>query len=571
MKDLPRGRYPVSVLLEDALGNRLSVPGTEVIEVINDRPFGKVVAQRARLVNPQQIVLQAWVYDEDGIADTALVAGGRDIPIPLTFEDETGLPADLIYPLALPNDGPALSLDGQLYTAIVPLSEIPAGLHRLQVQVIDVTGQQALLPGPLIWNSSHPPNVSCPGQKLTIFYPAEASFFAKAGREIADLKALINDGCVELGFGVRVEYLRTTAGRHQDFMFDPDFPESIRYAEPGMTTMSLNQALDIATRHQAPLLISLDGGVWADSKFSAPEWDIVDVLEQDDSHVQWNQHGQTEPDDALTNLPGSYDSPQLARMMSLNIYNTRYRAYKKRNLQLAVQRIVEWMVSHPTPPVTINLDPDSYINPWFYQKQWYDYNPATIRQFREWLTGTGVYQAGAALHGKGYTFPLSIINTVADQHWQEIDQIDPPRGPLDTDDPWYHLWIQFKRHLVAEHYADLARWAAQVGLPTQQIYTGQAFIDAAAAVHLDDPALNWLDQAGVSIEGSKPPDGHIGTILYGSTTRNEGAPRSGPSLLWNIQRTDPAWGVVEFHPAVIPFPEKNAKSCPSLSVHANPV
>ena len=554
MRDLPRGRYPVSLLFEDALGNCLTVSATEVI---NDRPFGKVVAQGARLVNPQQVVLRAWVYDEDGIADALLLADGRDIALPLTFDNDTGLPPDLIYPLALPNIGPALTLDGQLFTAMVPLSEIPVGLHRLEVQVTDNAGQQAILPGPLVWNSSSPPSSGCPGQKLKIFYPVEAGSFAKIDREVADLKDLINEGCLELGLGVRVEYLRTTAGDQHDFLFDPDFPESIRQAEPGMTTLSLNQALDMAARHRVPLLISLDGGVWADAKFSAPEWDIVDVLEQDDAHVQWNQYGRTEPDDALRHLPGSYDSPQLARMMSLNIYNTRYRAYKKRNLQLAVQRIVEWMTDHPTLSVTISLDPDSSINSWFSHEQWYDYNPATLQQFREWLTGTGVYQKGSVLYGKGYAFPLSVINTVASQHWQEIAQISPPRDPLEPEkkDPWHQLWIQFKRHLVAEHYADLARWAAEVGLSSEQIYTGQAFSDAAVAVHTNDPALNWFDQAGVSIEGGKPPDGHIGAILYGATTRNEGRPRFGLNLLWNIQRADPAWGVVEFHPAAIRFAE----------------
>jgi hypothetical protein len=569
MKDMPRGRYPLTLVLEDAAGKQITTSGTEVI---NDRPFGKVVAQRARLVNPQQVVLQAWMYDEDGITETTLVAGDRELPNPLQFEKETGLPTDLTYPLSLPNRGHALSLDGELYSAIIPLSELPTGLHRIEVHVSDQTGQTAVLPGPLVWHTPTPPLATCPGPKLQIFYPGEASFFAKAGWEISDLKALVNDGCVELGFRIRVEYLRTTAGKESDYVFDPDFPASaILYNGQGMTTMALNQALDIATRYQAPLLITLDGGVWADSKFAAPEWDIVDVLEANDAYVQWNQHGQAEPDTALANLPGSYDSPQLARMMSLNIYNTAYRAYKKRNLQLAVQRIVGWMVTRRNQsnqsdsadmansanlPIKINLDPDSYINPWFYQTQWYDYNPATIRQFQEWLTGTGPYQKGAVLDGKGNQLPLSVINKIADQDWTQVSQIDPPRGPLDPLDPWYHLWVQFKRHLVSEHYADLARWAAEVGMPTDQIYTGQAFIDVQAAIQLDDTALNWLDQAGVSVAGSKPPDGHIGTILYGKTAQNEGTPRSGPSLMWNIQRLDPAWGVIEFHPAAIPFPKQ---------------
>ena len=560
MKDLQRGRYPLTLVLEDAAGNQITASGTEVIEVINDRPFGKVVAQRARLVNPQQIVLRAWMYDEDGIAETTLVAGNRELPNPLLFERETGLPEDFTYPLSPPNRGHALSLNGQLYSATIPLSEIPTGLHRIEVHVSDQTGQTAMLPGPLVWHAPTPPYTTCSGPKFQIFYPGEANFFSQAGWEISDLKALVNDGCVELGFRIRVEYLRTTAGKELDFVFDPDFPESARlHNGQGMTTMALNRALDIATRYQAPLLITLDGGVWADSKFTAPEWDVGDVLEADDAYVQWNQHGQAEPDTALANLPGSYGSPQLARMMSLNIYNTQYRAYKKRNLQLAVQRIVEWLATHRQQPnlsVKINLDPDLYINPWFYQTQWYDYNPATIRQFQEWLTGTGPYQKGAALDGKGNQLPLFVINKIADQEWTQVSQIDPPRGPLDPQDPWYHLWVQFKRHLVSEHYADLARWAAEVGMPTEQIYTGQAFTNAQVAIQLDDTALNWLDQAGVSLVGSNPPDGHIGTILYGQTAQNEGTPRSGPSLMWNIQRVDPAWGVIEFHPAAIPFPEQ---------------
>ena len=39
----------------------------------------------------------------------------------------------------------------------------------------------------------------------------------------------------------------------------------------------------------------------------------------------------------------------------------------------------------------MNLDPDTYVNPFFEERQWYDYNPGTLRQFRHWLAGTGPY------------------------------------------------------------------------------------------------------------------------------------------------------------------------------------
>jgi hypothetical protein len=76
------------------------------------------------------------------------------------------------------------------------------------------------------------------------------------------------------------------------------------------------------------------------------------------------------------------------------------------------------------------------------------------------------------------------------------------------------------------------------------------------AVGVTDPAANWMDQAGVSIEGAKPHSGHLGAILYGPGSRNEGKSRTGTSLIDNIRHVDPEWGIVEFHPAAIYLPEK---------------
>ena len=109
-----------------------------------------------------------------------------------------------------------------------------------------------------------------------------------------------------------------------------------------MTGESLDALLRLALELNAPLLITLDGGVWADAAFSAPDIDVVDWLESDSRTVQWNQHDQADPDDALKNLAGSMDSPELARMMSLNRFNTNFLTYKKRNLQAAVRYLLEF-------------------------------------------------------------------------------------------------------------------------------------------------------------------------------------------------------------------------------------
>ena len=54
-----------------------------------------------------------------------------------------------------------------------------------------------------------------------------------------------------------------------------------------------------------------------------------DHLEEDDYNVQWSQNDQTFPDDYLKNLPGSTDSPELARTLTYNVYATKVRAYKQ--------------------------------------------------------------------------------------------------------------------------------------------------------------------------------------------------------------------------------------------------
>ncbi|RFC31331.1 MAG: hypothetical protein DID91_2727704285 [Candidatus Nitrotoga sp. MKT] len=557
MHKLPRGNYRLRILFEDGKGHNSEIVGPQVI---NDLPFGKVLAQHDKMMSPGTIALRAWLADEQGIR--AAYA-----------ETETGTP---LGKMALTKNGQLLSAfsdprfnrdkagdaplrTGDLYGLNVPFAGIPSGLQRLQVRVEDNAGNTAVLPGPLVLDKNPGVTQACPGEKLRVFYPGGAVDFRDDFRQLQELRDMAQGGCVEIGFRGRVEYMRTTKGKQADYIFDSNFPERLRSRNgKGMSGESLSELLDTALRFRAPLMVTLDGGVWADSKFSAPDLDIVDMLEQDERAVQWNQFGKSEPDDALKSLAGATDSPELARMMSLNHYNRRFLDYKKRNLQAAVREIVKFNQAHPASYVMVNLDPDEYINPWFYQTQWYDYNPDTLRQYREWLFHLGPYANGGELafsrHEPGLT--LADVNRLAKQSWKDVSAVEPPRKSIDYGDQWQQLWTQFRRHLVARHYDDLAAWAVEAGLLPERIYTSQTFIQADVAVSITDRANGWNDQAGVSIEGAKPRQGHLGVILYGPGSRNEGKPRSGSSLIDNIRRTDPEWGVVEFHPATIAFPEK---------------
>jgi len=557
MVDMPRGRYPLSLAIDDGAGHRKVLQGPEVV---NDLPIGKVIGQADRLVDPANVHLEAWLADEDGIrsaraeTEAGIVLG--ELHFLASHVPLSALPDPRFA--AIQKDDVSIK-SGDLFGVDVPRKSLPEGLNRLVVRVRDNAGKEVVISsGPLVLHAggAAPP---CPGMKLRVFYPGGAVGFRSGFRQMTELREMAQGGCIEVGTRGRTEYLRTTFGKGRDFQFDPDFPDALRKRGAlEMDGVSIRELLNTALLFKAPLLVTLDGGVWADSKFPALDVDVVDNLEEDSRTVQWNQFGRAEPDDALDHLPGATASPQLARMMSLNRYNEKFLAYKKRNLQAAIREIVQFMHQHPQIYVAVNLDPDEYINPWFYQTQWYDYNPDTLRQYREWLFHLGPYADGGELAFSRREPKLSLeqVNRIAKQSWKKLEGVDPPRGTPDYKDPWQQLWTQFKRHLVARHYDDLAEWAAQAGMPENRIFTSQTFIQTEVATTISDPATGWTDQAGVSIEGAKPRRGRLGAILYGPASRNEGKVRSGTSLIDNIRHIDPEWGVVEFHPATIAFPDK---------------
>ncbi len=554
-RDLPRGRYPL--LLE-------FVEGKEVFqeslgpEVHNSFPVGRVIADVWQLNNPEKIEVSAWVADEDGIASVELSTEGghRNFSMSLikpevTYdqvrradESEMGIPSTALE-------------KGALYRGQLDPIALNQGLNRLLVKVVDKSGEESLLPGPLVLtgNSSGQP---CEGKPVRLYFPGDTSFWRKKAPQLQELRKLFGKGCIEVGMQSRVEYLRTTKGKEQDYQFDPDFSDDQRIRKEGvMLSTALNELLGYADEWNLPLMVTLDGGVWADSAFSAPDVDIVDALELEDHNVQWNQFGKSESDDALSDLPGSFGSPELARMMSLNWYNEEFHFYKKRNLTAAVKTIRDSAFVKSGGQVSINLDPDQYINPWFYKVQWYDYNPDTLRQFREWLLHEGLYSDKGALSGQGVPSKLTLtkINQIAKKNWIDVEQIDPPRKTLNYQDSWHQLWTQFKRHLIDVHYDQLSVWATAAGMPSSRLYTSQTFIQTDVAETLFDEATGWPDEAGVSIEGAKASHGHLGAILYGAASRDEGMSRSGGSMFSAIQKIDPKWGVVELNPATIAFPE----------------
>jgi hypothetical protein len=370
---------------------------------------------------------------------------------------------------------------------------------------------------------------------------------------------------LKVGMRVPILYLRTTLGTSRDWEFDPAWNIERRCGERRIAEDSLSAVIAYAVLHKLPVLFTLNGGIWADAVCDAPEWDVNDHLEHDKVNCQWNEHDEVMADDYLKNLPGASAAPELGRSLTFNVYATQNRHYKQRNLQAAGRIVAAFAAAHPELFAGVNLDPDTYLNPFFEEKQWYDYNPGTLRQFREWLAGSGPYAIKPArgvpdLSRYRRERPLSLaeVRKLSGKPFRTWDDVDPPRvfpreGKPFWLDPWVHEWEMFRRHLVDLHYDDLSRWLADAGVAPSRIFSSQGFIAPNPpafpfAVRLDSPTKNY-DSGGMSVEGSIPHDGHLGAIVYGAGAVNDVRMEDDANLFATFHRMDRGWAVVEFNTA----------------------
>ncbi|HEX6003817.1 MAG TPA: hypothetical protein VFZ14_07460 [Burkholderiales bacterium] len=373
-----------------------------------------------------------------------------------------------------------------------------------------------------------------------------------------------------IGVAVPILYMRTTRGAANDWVFDPTFDLSRRCKDRPVADDNLTSVIDTAIAERMPVQFILNGGIWADASCEISEWDLTDHLEEDPANCQWTQNDEVFADNYLKGLPGSTESPDLARSLTYNIYATKVREYKRRNLQAAARKIAAFARTHPELFVGVALDADTYMNPFFHKGRVFDYNPGMLRQFREWLQGSGPYAGRGrkgmpdlSRHRRAKPLTLADVNAFAHARWTSWNDVQPPRhlpglsDPVGSDeqpiwkDAWWNVWDAFRKHVVDLHYDDLSQWVNEAGVPRDRIFSAQGLIHndldtPAFAINVESDSAQF-DSAGVSVEGAIPSNGHLGAILYGNSARNAVTMQNGRSLFATIGRMDDHWAIVEYN------------------------
>ena len=535
-------------------------------------PVGAVDAPPGEAIWSRRLEVNGWALDRNAIRDVA--AQFREFTVPATY----GLPRPDVA--SVKGDYPNAAASGfaidQALGGVRPI-RLPFRIVATNVEGRSTTlGRRSLVPPEAMqrWADAGATSKSPPFH----FLMATSGVASGGAGEVDTSYAGYGSSTQRVGIAVPILYLRTTHGRANDWIFDPDFDTSRKCGERRLVDDSLHEVMRYAIATQLPVHFILNGGIWADAACNAPEWDLNDHLEADVRNCQWTQDDAVPADDHLKNLAGSMASPEVARSLTLNVYAREVRRYKRRNLQAAARMIAQFARSHPALFVGVNLDSDTYVNPFFEQREWFDYNPGTLRQFREWLRASGPYAGGRGadvpdLRAFRRAKPLTLgdVNRMAGARWKSWDDVQPPRDlarpaaegvakPAPWDDAWFREWDTFRKHLVALHYDDLARWTNEAGIERDRIFTAQGFVapegDAKPfAVRVTGAGQNY-DSGGVSIEGAIPRTGHLGAILYGPASGNRVAMQHRHGLFATFARMDGAWAVVESNFADLKRPDR---------------
>jgi len=527
-------------------------------------PAGDVDAPAAEAVVGPRVTISGWALDPAGIRAVEIRVDGTSYParIGIARPDVAKAKADIPDNA---NGGYEFTGDfSHLFAAFAAPDR-----YTLSIVAIAKDGRASVLgtrslidPRALARWAAFTPRGAEPFHLL----PALSGLDLGGAVELDTIYAPYLSATVRAGFRVPVLYLRTTKGAAQDWVFDADWDPKRKCGERRIGDDSLNAILAHAQAKKLPVLVTLNGGIWADAYCDVPDWDVNDKLEQDPRNDQWNEKNEVMPDDHLKSLPGSLEAPELARSLTFNVYATDVRRYKKRNLQQAGALLARFARAHPDLFVGVNLDPDTYLNPFFAEQQWYDYNPGTLRQFREWLAGTGPYAGRTAgglpdlrAYRRAKPLTLAEVNRIAGKQWRSWQDVDPPRS-FSRDparpfwkDPWVREWENFRRHLVHLHYDELAQWLVEVGIAKDRIWSSQGLMAPRGEampfpIGLTSPPRNY-DTGGMTLEGSKPTLGHLGAILYGEAAVNDVRMDNGKSLFATLAAIDPRWAIVEYNTA----------------------
>ncbi len=237
-----------------------------------------------------------------------------------------------------------------------------------------------------------------------------------------------------------------------------------------------------------------------------------------------------------------------------------------------------------------------------------DYSPFAVAEFRDWLRGRGLYNAGAPFSGQGYenaprytadaspaqdtnrdghtlngdfgtSFttwtlrffdwsledsasrdPHAILAAVAERPgWDplrvaEAGGFDPPRS-WKKGDPWWEIWHRFRQLMLWRHNRDVTEWVTtgrdpetNTVVPADRWYSDQIPGDYLAGGSPENPNLRFITSASAWWTADVAPRGRLGITSFNANL-NGTIMRTLAGVAPRIAERDLDWAILEWHPS----------------------
>lgn len=307
-----------------------------------------------------------------------------------------------------------------------------------------------------------------------------------------------------------------------DFDVDSRTPKEQLRANMSAALDTIDLAIRQARPHNLPIGISLITMMVRDRSLSGGDPGLQEARDQDRRNMQWYSD--------QTSAPG---------WMTYSAYARRLRRVQELYIREFGRAIAEKMQANPGILVAITGDGESEMtyakfrdltnpgNP--ADRRWADYSPFAVLEFRDWLTGRGLYATGGPLSGDAYqqaarytADPSPSVDGNGDGHtlngdfgtvfsswdlryfnWSlsdaetagaiaggtsvpfpggSPDGFDPPRT-YQPGNPWFDAWNYFRQSMLRRYNRDFARWVTESsnpelgGIPTDRWYSAQVPAD----------------------------------------------------------------------------------------------
>lgn len=299
--------------------------------------------------------------------------------------------------------------------------------------------------------------------------------------------------------------------------------------------VNLIHALNLANVSNTPILFHMNGGNWGTAGSTNP---VIVAMRGNASNCQWDQENWCPPP------KNNHASPD-DRYWSF-YPGTEFEQLKEANLKRACEIIFTWWQNNPGLLVGFSTDSEIHLKNDYFKsvhpgyKSYFDYNPGTIAQFRQWAMANWTLQA---------------FNEKCGTSFGSWGAVEPPRAAADgvgvKGNKWWETWTDFRIWHVTEAGKRQCRWINESGFPREMIWHHQIFSepgDESSRYQRCDPlqtAVNPYCKVGVTRYGwISPQNWHS----LGQLALNDGSGDTVPSwgiFEWNLWSQHEYWAYKE--------------------------